>query len=217
MKKSLICDLDGTIINITSEIEMIRFLIKKYKMGLHRYGISLISFPLNTLPSLFNKGSWLKAWSAFRSLPEEQKLFRQFSSHIINYIIINEEVIEVIQNFTGRKILLTGCYEPLAISILEKLNLKKTFDVVIGTKLGCYNLFIKQHPIGHDKLPYLAQNSYSVGIGNSWGDRFFLLHCKMAYIVAGSKKLEKLAVQKNWHILPSFKQKQTNNSDINLK
>ena len=204
MRKLLICDFDGTLINETSELEFIRFLVRERKNKFYHYILSILSNLLNNIPLfIFNKGSWFKAWSAFRSIEEQKSLFEEFSKNIEKNISINNKVLNIVKNFKGEKILLTGCYEPLANHVLNKLNIKYLFNSVIGTKIGYLNYFVRYHPFGKDKVKYIKNNSYVVGIGNSWSDRFFLSACNEAYIISGSKKLEKIATKNKWQLIYS--------------
>ena len=120
-----------------------------------------------------------------------------FSEHI-KKDLINYKVLEIIRNFNGNKILLTGCYEPLASFYLEKLNIKSIFDKVIGCRVGMFNFFIKYHPYGRDKVKFLDGHSCSIGLGDSFSDNYFLNHCEKVYIVGDNKKLIRYATKNNW-------------------
>ena len=149
MKKTLVCDFDGTLVRYTTEIELIRFLIRTKKIKLYHYLLSGLSIPLNCIPLyLFKRGTWFKAWTAFLSVDEQKLLFQQFSKEFNMNQLINNHVLEIIQNFKGKKILLTGCYEPLVNYILKKLHIYDEFDMIIGSKVGLLNFFVIQHPYG---------------------------------------------------------------------
>ena len=146
MKKLLICYFDETLVNIITELEFVRFLIRQKKFRFRQYILSIFSIPINIIPLLLNKGTWLKAWPACRSLQEQKLLFEQFSTKILKNISLNNDVLEIVNNFNGRKILVTGCYDLLANHMLEDLNVQGVFDEIYGTEMGVLNFFVKRHP-----------------------------------------------------------------------
>ena len=199
MKKTLVCDFDGTLVRYTIEIELIRFLIRTKNIKLYHYLLSGFSIPLNCIPLyLFKRGAWFKAWTAFLSVDEQELLFQQFSKESNMNQLINNHVLEIIQNFKGKKILLTGCYEPLANYILKELQIYDEFDIIIGSKVGLLNFFVIQHPYGKDKIKYLKNTHCYIGLGDSFSDKYFLDNCEKVYIIKGNQKLEKYAANNNW-------------------
>ena len=199
MEKTLVCDFDGTLVRYTTEIELIRFLIRTKKNKIYHYLLSCLSVPLNCIALyIFKRGTCFKAWTAFLSVEEQDLLFQQFSKEYIMNQLINKHVLEIIRNFKGKKILLTGCYEPLANYILKELHIYDEFDIIIGSKVGLFNFFVIQHPYGKDKINFLVNTYCSVGLGDSFSDKYFLDNCEKVYIVSGNQKLERYAVNKNW-------------------
>ena len=199
MEKTLVCDFDGTLVRYTIEIELIRFLIRTKRNKLYHYLLSGLAIPLNCIPLyLFKRGTWFKAWTAFLSVDEQKLLFQQFSKEFNMNQLVNNHVLEIIQNFKGKKILLTGCYEPLANYILKKLHIYDEFDMIIGSKVGLLNFFVIQHPYGKDKIKYLKNTHCYIGLGDSYSDKYFLDNCEKVYIINGNQKLEKYAVNNNW-------------------
>ncbi len=201
MDKILICDFDGTLVKSSTELEFVKFLTKKRKLNLYHYLLSIFSVPLNTMMTLLNHGSLLKSWTVGRTKEEEKTLIEQFYLYIAENYLVNNNVLKIVNNFKGKKILLTGCYRPLAKYMLKELKIDFIFDEIYGSEMGCWNYIIKSHPYGHDKLKFLPNNAELFGIGNAWSDRFFLKKCNNVYIVSGSKKLEKLAFSKKWEII----------------
>ena len=121
--------------------------------------------------------------------------------YISEKISINQDVLEILNNFYGKKILITGCYGPLAKYMIEKLNIQFIFDEIYGTEVGYFNYVVQQHPYGRDKLKYYPNDSYLIGIGNAWSDRYYLNNCNQAFIISGNKKLERIAIRKKWKII----------------
>ena len=150
MKKVLICDFDGTLINKISEIEFIRWLVMEKKMRFYHYVLSVISCVINIIPLSQNRGTWLKAWTAFRPFSVQNDLIKQFAISVTEKLYINRTVLEIVKGFSGQKILLTGCYDPLVKSIVKALDLQSYFDDIIGAKVGMANFLVTQHAYGRD-------------------------------------------------------------------
>ena len=51
------------------------------------------------------------------------KKFKNRSEKPLKTVSIPLAVLKIVKNFKGKKILLTGCYEPLAIYMLKKLRI----------------------------------------------------------------------------------------------
>tara|TARA_Y100000768_G_scaffold386286_2_gene374330 strand:+ start:1559 stop:2179 length:621 start_codon:yes stop_codon:yes gene_type:complete len=200
MKKTLISDFDGTLINCTLEIELIKFLVRTKKLKIYHYILAPFVIFINFFPLYFlKKGEWLKTWTLFLSNEQQNKIFEQFFFDFKNKQLINQNVIEIIRNFKGNKILLTGCYEPLAVFFLKKLKIDYMFDDIIGSRVGAFNFFVDQHPFGKDKVKFLSNYICSIGLGDSFIDNYFLKHCEKIYVVGDNQKLISYAIKNGWN------------------
>ena len=200
MVKTIISDFDCTLINCTLEAEFIKYLVRTKKLKIYHYLLSPFVIFFNFFPLyVFKTEAWFKTWTLHLHEQEQKKMFEHFFSEYIKNDLINYKVLELIKDFNGNKILLTGCYEPLASFYLEKLNIKSVFDKVIGCRMGMFNFFINHHPYGRDKVKFLYGHSCSIGLGDSFSDNYFLNHCQKVYIVGDNKKLIDYAFKNNWN------------------
>lgn len=199
MGKTLVSDFDGTLIKCTLEVEFIKFLFHAKKFKFFHYILFPLIVFINLIPlHLFKTGTWFKTWTLLFSDEELNKLFDQFFDSFKKKDIVNYKVLEIVKNFKGSRILLTGCYEPLANFYLEKSNIYSIFDKVIGCRVGKFNFFVNQHPYGKDKVKFLSDKVCAVGLGDSYVDNYFLSLCDKVYIVGGSQRLIKYAKKDEW-------------------
>jgi len=183
MKRIIICDFDGTVIEGNIENCFTRFLLQQKELRIKLFTAAipalLINLPLNKLclPSV------IKSWTY---------VLKQEISHYIDLFLkennrklkIKKETISLIKEISHDKsVLLTGSYQELVERFLEYNNIK-CFDKIIGAqvKLPLY-LFIKKHPYGKEKCKYVDRTNYNIGIADNYSDHFYLDMCNEKYYI----------------------------------
>ena len=87
-------------------------------------------------------------------------------------------ILSVVKNFTGKKVLLTGCYGPLAHHILEELNLRSVFDEIAPNLSGIgFKILLDIFASSKKKIKYQEIN-FSFRKQNLINETFsFKLYC----------------------------------------
>jgi trehalose-6-phosphatase len=97
--------------------------------------------------------------------------------------------VRYVQEFKGKRILLTGSFEKLTLRWLERTNLDSLFDEVIGCRVYEESCQIEIHPYGKSKLVLLGGQVPDIALANEYADRYILGVSKMAVCVGDDAKL----------------------------
>ncbi len=197
-KNILICDFDGTLIKQNIENQFLSYLRKHHKLGIQNYLLALLTIPVNGLRRLVGKGNLMKSWSCGKSRHQVNQLIEAFLEENIQNIEEIQTTLDFVQNFEGKRLLLTGSYEPLVKRYLEKKEIFHIFDKIVGSDISKNGFKVVKHPFGVHKKQYVKTDWNSVGIGNEHYDRYFLEKCSQAYVVNPDQKLYALAVRNGW-------------------
>lgn len=191
----LVCDFDGTLIKGNIEGSFISFLRREHHFAFKNYACACISYPVNTIKRHFDRGNALRSWSIGITEQDFPHIVEKFLSS--SYApVVNENVLDVVQSYACKKILLTGSDERLVKAFLAEHHLDNIFDNIIGQKGTSFT--ISQHPYGKDKLKFLPHASNLIGLGNEFADRYFLEKCHTVYIVQPDSKLKEFSQGKDW-------------------
>ncbi len=194
--KVLVCDFDETFINKDLELEFVKY-YRKNHANVIDYILAGFSLPINIILKKLHLRNLLKAWTFKKNEKELFQLFHDFFKK--SDIQVNQKIADYVVDFEGEKVLLTGCYEPLAMAYLKYSNYESIFDKVIGAKTTCNGFVLKRHPFGRSKLNFI--NRPSVGIGNSIYDRYFLEKCEIPLIFNPDENLIAHAKKLGWREL----------------
>lgn len=209
MKGAAFFDLDGTLINGSSERIFIRYLLEKRVIGLRRL-LSLCRFPSLIEPSRALKRNKLYLQDMAVEYVETLSLrcFEERISHILSPVMIKR--VEFHRNRGDLLVLLTGSLESLA----EPVGTYLKIPMVIATRLGRRNGLLTGtiegiHPYGSDKLRLALDICEKEGIdlkdswayGNSFSDRKILTAVGNPVAVDPDPFLWFLARIKGWEII----------------
>jgi phosphoserine phosphatase len=183
----LVCDLDGTLIKEDLEKCFMAYLIRTKTLKMRALALGLILTPVNLVCKWIERGSIWKVWLTGLTDEETEECFNAFFS-TWSYSIC-EPVLRRVRGFFGRKILLTGSFERLAVRWLERSNLRSAFDEVIGCRVYPNSIRVERHPYGRSKLVCLGNIRPSVSLGNEYADRHVLGISSTAVCVGGDPKL----------------------------
>ena len=198
----LLCDLDGTLIRENIEMMMLHWLRVNGRLRLRDYILGAVFTPLNLLLAWLERPTLVKVWTAGRSRQELQGLLDGFFDEHFENIHVRESVVELLESFTGQRILLTACLEPLAQEWLKTSRMAKHIDRLVGARTGRRGFLLERHPYGKGKSTIARKLAKPLtGIGNDFADRHFLKNCRNGMIVAGDSRLEKAALKYNWTII----------------
>lgn len=194
----LITDFDGTLVETDIGFEFRKWLFNEKKFGFFRLICSVLFYPINLfLNSILSTGSFFSAWSILRNADNRLDLFNQFMNQRGDCFNINDSVMDIIENFEGKRIIVTGSETELIRLFLEYKNIN-CFNEIYGAKIGILGFIFLNQPRGRSKCKY----GYSdVAIGNHYSDRFFLSMSENSYVVKGDDKFVRYATSKGWNIL----------------
>lgn len=201
MRRIFYCDFDGTIIHENSEVLFVKFLMQSGYFKIYHYIIAGIALVINAVRRLLGHGNIIKAWTFRLSDINKKELVNQFWDEYGEQINLNMSVISYLYSFDGEIVVLTGSDEILVEEFLKRADLLNNVHHVIGAQMGKEGLVVKRHPYGKDKCNYIEKADYILGIANEPVDQYFLSMCNEALIVKGSKKLERIAKEKNWSVI----------------
>ena len=207
----VICDLDGTLISVSSELEFVLGLFRRKVLSravVIRFLYHYLRHPIRTMRE--GRG-WNRGY--FSGLPvdvlhEEVKectplLLKKVRPGVLK--ILNRHKEEGAEIF-----ILSASLSPLVQAIAEGLGFKSFRGSIPVVKSGkCTGHLIGQRPYGKAKIaPAVAimdqlgiEPSQALALGDSWGDRYILDLCGSAIAVHPVRKLRKLAIQNDWLIL----------------
>lgn len=207
----VICDLDGTLISVSSEFEFV--------LGLFRDGILpriivtrfLYHYLRHPVKTILEGRGWNRGY--FSGLPmttimEEvevcvPKLLKKVRPEVLDLLRFHSD--------QGAQIcILSASLSPLVQKITESLGFSCFRGSIPVVKDGiCTGLLIGQRPFGRAKVPpamaimeqFGVDPSQVLAIGDSWADRFILEMSGSSVAVHPGRKLRKLAIKKGWRII----------------
>ena len=207
----VICDLDGTLISVSSELEFVLGLFRRNVLSravVIRFLYHYMRHPIRTMRE--GRG-WNRGY--FSGLPVEvlhaevkectPLLLKKVRPGVLN--ILNRHKAEGAEIF-----ILSASLSPIVQAVTEGLGFNSFRGSIPVVRDGrCTGHLIGQRPYGKAKIPPALAMMGELGIdpsdalalGDSWGDRFILDLCGSAIAVHPVRKLRKLAVQKDWLIL----------------
>ncbi len=198
MNEILYCDLDGTLIRDNLEGAFVAYLRRRRELSVLHYAAAAFTVPVNAFRRRFFLPHPFKSWTAFRSASEKRELISRFLENEGANISFAPNVLRFVEDFKGKKVLLTGSDEDLAAAFLKFTERSDLFDEVCGSKTAPNGFAVIRHPFGRGKLPFIDAKAASVGIGNEYADRFFLEKCSKAYVAAPDGRLRVTAVKSGW-------------------
>lgn len=213
MKKCriVICDLDGTLISVSSELEFVLGLFRRQILSravVMRFLYHYLRHPIRTVRE--GRG-WNRGY--FSGLPVDILHDEVKESTPLLLKKVRPEVLDILNRHKkdGAEIfILSASLSPLVQAVAEGLGFNSFRGSIPVVKNGkCTGHLIGQRPYGKAKIPPAMAIMDQLGIdpaqalalGDSWGDRFILDLCGTAIAVHPVRKLRKLAVQNNWTIL----------------
>lgn len=117
----------------------------------------------------------------FELLSRKASSFVALAKHDIE---INTPLLDLISNYEGNRILLTGSLEILVLQFLNQMQID-CFDRVIGQTHGHRGWFLNPTPFGRCK-PQFVDFSIEIAIANDRTDRHLLGRAKHRYLVLPS-------------------------------
>lgn len=186
MRKVVICDFDGTLIQGNLENTFVSYLLKETKYGWRILLVSLFTLPINLLLNRFYWPSIFKSWT-FVLKREKQEVIKAFL--ISDYfkrstdMRLREDIISKLSSFDSDLIvILTGSDEDLVEAFIHSTNRIK-FDKIIGSQVESGFFRVKRHPFGKGKTKYVKSKYYNIGIANDFSDHFYMDMCNEKYYV----------------------------------
>jgi len=207
----VICDLDGTLISVSSELEFVLGLFRRKVLSravVIRFLYHYLRHPIRTMQE--GRG-WNRGYFAGLPVDVLHDEVEDCTPHLLKKV--RPEVLKVLNEHrqTGAEVfILSASLSPLVQAVAEGLGFKSFRGSIPVVKNGkCTGHLIGQRPYGKAKIaPAMAmmdqlglEPSQALALGDSWGDRFILELCGSAIAVHPVRKLRKLAVQNNWTIL----------------
>lgn len=209
--KIVICDLDGTLISVSSELEFVLGLFRRNvlsKAVVIRFLYHYLRHPIRTMRE--GRG-WNRGY--FSGLPVKilHEEVRECTPLLLKKV--RPGVLKILNKHKedGAEIfILSASLSPLVQAITEGLGFKSFRGSIPVVKNGkCTGHLIGQRPYGKAKIaPAMAimeqlaiKPSQALALGDSWGDRYILDLCGSAIAVHPVRKLRKLAVRNDWLIL----------------
>jgi HAD superfamily hydrolase (TIGR01490 family) len=207
----VICDLDGTLISVSSELEFVLGLFRRKVLSravVIRFLYHYLRHPIRTMQE--GRG-WNRGYFAGLPVDVLHDEVEDCTPHLLKKV--RPEVLRVLNEHkqAGAEVfILSASLSPLVQAVAEGLGFKSFRGSIPVVKNGkCTGHLIGQRPYGKAKIaPAMAmmdqlglEPSQALALGDSWGDRFILGLCGFAIAVHPVRKLRKLAVQNNWTIL----------------
>lgn len=209
--KLVICDLDGTLISVSSELEFVLGLFRRKVLSrivVIRFLYHYFRHPIRTMRE--GRG-WNRGY--FSGLPAD--VLEQEVKECVPYLLtkVRPAVLDILnrKKEDGAEIfILSASLSPIVQGIAEGLGFhffRGSIPVVRDGK--CTGHLIGQRPYGKAKIPpavaMLEELNISakdaLALGDSWGDRYILETCGEAIAVHPVRKLRKLARHNGWLIL----------------
>lgn len=182
-RKVIICDFDGTIINQDLEKTFLRYILSQKEIKWKLLILSLVTLPINICRNFFHYPSLYKSWT-FTLKGDTMKYIDRFILECNSKLTLRKDVLKLIDSLNADEIvLLTGCYEDLAISFLKSRNLYGKFNKIIGSRVKTNNFKVERHPFGKSKREFVDKNNYNIGIADSKSDKYYLNICNEKYYV----------------------------------
>lgn len=194
----VVTDLDGTLATMDVERQFLRFLIDARFLHVPQYFLASLSIPINMLSRGLQSPSLLKAWTWRIPLPQLYEWVSGFNKSVF-FPQPRGAVVGVLEGYSERRLLLTGCHQVLAEEYVKAIDLR--FDQIIGSTVMERGSRVTRHPFGKRKIDYLPKGGVALGIGNEFSDRHFLSACDSALVVPGDRRLEMLAESRRWKVL----------------
>jgi HAD superfamily phosphoserine phosphatase-like hydrolase len=207
----VICDLDGTLISASSELEFVLGLFRDGVLSriiVTRFLYHYIRHPVKTI--LEGRG-WNRGY--FSGLP--MSIIMEEIEKCVPKLLkkVRPGVLDLLNQYRdeGASIcILSASLSPLVQSITESLGFSCFRGSIPVVRDGiCTGLLIGQRPFGRAKTPpalaimdqFGVDASEVLAIGDSWADRFILQLCGSAVVVHPGRKLRKLALKNGWRIM----------------
>lgn len=207
----VICDLDGTLISVSSELEFVLGLFRRNVLSrtvVIRFLYHYMRHPIRTMRE--GRG-WNRGY--FSGLPVEVLHDEVKACTPLLLKKVRPGVLKILNKHkdAGAEIfILSASLSPIVQAVTEGLGFKSFRGSIPVVKNGkCTGHLIGQRPYGKAKIaPALAMMSQlgitasdALALGDSFGDRFILDLCGSAIAVHPVRKLRKLAIQNDWLIL----------------
>jgi len=210
-------DLDGTILDASSEGLFFRYLCNHYGFTFKiksssRWLLGSLSrlFRFQSFYDAFRNRNYLKglSWSEISNLAAE---FAQ--THLFQYVSpAAVKRLEWHRSRGDRIVIVSASLQPLAETIGTHLGVDKTYASVLPTNsrghiLGRENNAIiprrktKIRVIQNDALKHEYDLRDSWGYGNSYADKWFMEVCGSAITVNPDRRLMKLAKKNHWEVV----------------
>jgi len=213
--KLVICDLDGTLISVSSELDFVLGLFKRKVLSravVIRFLYHYFRHPIRTMRE--GRG-WNRGY--FSGLPAD--ILKQEVKECVPHLLtkVRPEVLDILnrKKEDGAAIfILSASLSPIVQGIAEGLGFSSFRGSIPVVRDGkCTGHLIGQRPYGKAKIPpaqaMLEELNISfkdaLALGDSWGDRFILEACGEAITVHPVRKLRKLARHNGWLILEKMK------------
>ena len=135
MNEILYCDLDGTLIRDNLEGAFVAYLRRRRELSVLHYAAAAFTVPVNAFRRRFFLPHPFKSWTAFRSASEKRELISRFLENEGANISFAPNVLRFVEDFKGKKVLLTGSDEDLAAAFLKFTERSDLFDEVCGSKI----------------------------------------------------------------------------------
>lgn len=186
MKKIVLCDFDGTLIEGNLENTFLHYLLKGTSYRWIIIAISFFTLPINLILNKFGFPSIFKSWTFVLKNNKKRIIHSFLSSDFFSNspkMKYREDVLEMLSLMRyDRMIILTGSDEELVTAFLNKYKIIK-FDEIIGSQVKDDLFRVKRHPFGKGKIRYVNRDYYNIGIANDYSDHFYLEICNEKYYV----------------------------------
>jgi len=209
--KVVICDLDGTLISVSSELVFVKGLFRRGVFSpqiLFSFFCHYLRHPVRT----FTEGrGWNRGY--FRGLPVSVMMDEVEEDVPLLLRKVRPEVLEFLrekQEEGAGVCLLSASISPLVQSISRSLGFQCFRGSIPAVRNGrCTGNLVGQRPWGRAKVaPALAlMNQFNaspretVAVGDAWSDRFVMDICGDAVAVDPGRKLLKRARERGWRII----------------
>lgn len=207
----VICDLDGTLISVSSELEFVLELFRSKVLCptvVIRFLYHYLRHPVRTMRE--GRG-WNRGY--FSGLPAD--VLHKEVKACVPFLLkkVRPQVLDILNEYKkeGAEIfILSASLSPIVQEVAKGLGFTSFRGSIPVMKNGkCTGHLLGQRPYGKSKIPPAmammkelgVEPSEAVALGDSWGDRFILDLCGSAIAVHPVRKLRKLAMQRGWRII----------------
>lgn len=182
MKKVIICDFDGTLIEENIENMFTSYLLQDKRIRYKLISVALLTLPINIIRNKLFLPSLIKSWT-FVLQDKISFYIDDFLQKHKDQIHIKNSTIELINRLRYDKlIILTGSYHQLVEKFLA-ICLPAFADEVIGSTVKGNKFVVDRHPYGKGKKKFVDIDNYNIGIANEDSDRFYLDLCNEKFII----------------------------------